>query len=426
MKFSEKEIVVGLILFIIVGALSLNLFLSNPTKAKFCGDSICSENEIGSCKLDCSWCGDGSCSANECNSGCSEDCSISQCENRICEPEKGENCINTPNDCKCIGGYCNTETAQCNYQSCGNSICDDGENIINCPNDCKEEYVIEDTSNLNYPIILVHGHSLSDDTSDNSINAFKEFQQKLENDGYAESKGIVLPKGINVVDGSWGKTNKPISVRTTYYLNAYDEFGATIGLEDNQQISKYAQRLGDVVEEVLDATGKDKVIIISHSMGGLVSRDYIKNHGGLTKVDKLVTIGTPNHGVYADIATNCENLFLGRTGNSPECNDMRADSAFLTNLNSGDETPGDIEYLTITGRAKKGPSIIYIFSVNVCDSSEEFHDEVVCASSVPLNGATNIEITGEEIVGTGAFHSNLRKPSKVPEVYDEIMKFIGN
>src|SRR3989344_4146685 len=423
MKFSEKEVVIGIIFLVIIGALLLNLFLAkNPVETKFCGDGICSDNELESCKLDCIWCGDGFCNAEECNTGCSKDCSLSQCENRICELEKGENCLNTPNDCKCVGGYCNTQTAQCDYQNCGNGVCDVSENMINCPNDCQEQYQAEDTSDINYPIILVHGHSRTASGSGDSINHFQAFQQRLSNDGYAENKGIVLPKDMNIADGPWGKINKPVVIRTTYYLNAYDEFGSTIGPEVNNPISIYSDRLDKAGSNVLKYTGKNKVIIVAHSMGGLVARDYIKNHGGLNKVDKLITIGTPNHGIYAEISDNCEDALFGREEASPECNDMRAGSLFLNSLNLGDETPGDIKYMTLSGKATNGLASLYgFFDYQVCESLDEYHDEVICAFSVQLNGAINKEVLGVEVEGSGTYHSDLINPSKVPEVYDKVI-----
>lgn len=451
MKLSEYEIVGGVVIVIIVGALLLNLFWANPVSAEFCGNGICSDSEIGSCQIDCDWCGDGYCQAGEscsncvedcnscsassycgdgicnvgeCGSGCWKDCRFLECENGVCEPEKGENCASTPNDCKCVDGYCDTASGQCVYQSCGNGVCDSGENPVNCPNDCQEQYQAEDTSDINYPIILVHGHSRTSSGSGNSINHFQSFQQQLSNDGYAENKGIVLPKEMNIAEGAWGKINKPVVVRTTYYLNAYDEFGSTVGPEDNHPISVYGNRLNKVVDNVLKYTGKNKVVIISHSMGGLVAREYIKHQGGLNKVDKLITIGTPNHGIFADVANNCEGLLFGRDEASPECDDMKAGSSFLVSLNSGDETLGNVKYMTIRGKAAQGSVNVYGFLYNVCNTEEEYHDEIICVSSVPLNGAINREVNGQEVEGPGVFHNDLIKPSKVLEVYNYVIDFL--
>jgi pimeloyl-ACP methyl ester carboxylesterase len=50
------------------------------------------------------------------------------------------------------------------------------------------------------------------------------------------------------------------------------------------------------VEEMLDKTYADKVDIVAHSMGGLVSRTYLELLGGGENVRKLVTLGTPYEG----------------------------------------------------------------------------------------------------------------------------------
>jgi len=58
---------------------------------------------------------------------------------------------------------------------------------------------------------------------------------------------------------------------------------------------KFAKRLTEFIDKVLAATGAEKVDIVSHSMGGLVSRVAIKNYGCSSKVRKLLMVGTPNH-----------------------------------------------------------------------------------------------------------------------------------
>ena len=86
-----------------------------------------------------------------------------------------------------------------------------------------------------------------------------------------------------------------------------------------------------IVDKVLHHTSRDKVVIVAHSMGGLVARNYIKNHGGDKDVYKLVTIGTPNHGIFGTLVGG----LCGIThGGLPECSDMQPDSSFMDNLNS--------------------------------------------------------------------------------------------
>lgn len=90
------------------------------------------------------------------------------------------------------------------------------------------------------------------------------------------------------------------------------------------------------VNEIRAATGAAKVDIIAHSMGSLSSRYYLKNLGGTTYVDDWVSLGGPNHGTTW--AYGC--FFF-----SP-CNQMIPGSSFLNQLNSGDETPGAVNYGT--------------------------------------------------------------------------------
>lgn len=96
-----------------------------------------------------------------------------------------------------------------------------------------------------------------------------------------------------------------------------------------------AQQLSAEVDRLLAATGASKVDIVSHSMGGLSSRYYLKNLGGTAKVDAWVSLGGPNHGT--DSANSCFDT---------SCTEMRIGSAFLAALNSGDETPGSPRYAT--------------------------------------------------------------------------------
>lgn len=96
-----------------------------------------------------------------------------------------------------------------------------------------------------------------------------------------------------------------------------------------------AQDVANRVAQIKAATGASKVDIITHSMGGLSTRYYLKNLGGTAHVDEWVSIGGPNHGTtwaYACFLTPCF--------------EMRPGSSFLNALNAGDETPGGVRYGT--------------------------------------------------------------------------------
>ncbi len=64
-----------------------------------------------------------------------------------------------------------------------------------------------------------------------------------------------------------------------------------------------AEILKSKVAEVLANTGKSKVDIITHSMGGLVARYYMKKLGGASNVDQIVNVATPHKGtIWAALA----------------------------------------------------------------------------------------------------------------------------
>jgi triacylglycerol lipase len=105
--------------------------------------------------------------------------------------------------------------------------------------------------------------------------------------------------------------------------------------DDSQSNVTTAGQLETTVENVLASTGAAKVDIVTHSMGALSSRYFLKNLGGDSETDGWVSLAGPNHGTT--IANFC---------GVASCVEMRPGSTFLTELNSGDETPGTPHYAT--------------------------------------------------------------------------------
>lgn len=76
-------------------------------------------------------------------------------------------------------------------------------------------------------------------------------------------------------------------------------FGSTYALNYSpltDDIRSVAVRLGDLVQEVRQETGHDRVHLIGHSMGGLIGRYLVQRLGGGDHVHTLVTLGTPHAG----------------------------------------------------------------------------------------------------------------------------------
>jgi triacylglycerol lipase len=97
-----------------------------------------------------------------------------------------------------------------------------------------------------------------------------------------------------------------------------------------------ASQIKTAVDQIRASTGASKVDIVTHSMGGLSTRYYLKNLGGTAYVDDWVSPGGPNHGTIW--AWGC--AFL------TPCLQMTPGSSFLNGLNAGDETPGAVSYGT--------------------------------------------------------------------------------
>jgi triacylglycerol esterase/lipase EstA (alpha/beta hydrolase family) len=116
----------------------------------------------------------------------------------------------------------------------------------------------------------------------------------------------------------------------------------TLGTQD---IRLSAQALGVFADGVRAQTGAAKVDLVAHSEGGLVSRTYIKYEGGASEVDSLVTLGTPNYGT---VAANIVRVFtLGSCAGITACEQMTVGSAFLADLNAGDDSIGTVAYTNL-------------------------------------------------------------------------------
>lgn len=70
-------------------------------------------------------------------------------------------------------------------------------------------------------------------------------------------------------------------------------------------IAERAEQLGAQIDEILRITGKNKVNIIAHSMGGLDSRYLVSELGFANKIASVSMISTPNRGSFiADLVVS--------------------------------------------------------------------------------------------------------------------------
>jgi triacylglycerol lipase len=193
---------------------------------------------------------------------------------------------------------------------------------------------------------------------------------------------------IVFVHGFTGKASGWDAMKSRFIADGYtsDDFVA-IQYGPYASNATTAAQVKDAVEALKASTGKSKVDLITHSMGGLSGRYYLKKLGGTGSVDEFVSIGGPNHGTtWAPI---CVPIY------PVPCSQMIPLNPFLVSLNWGDETPGNVRYLT---------------QASICD-------EIVVPSitSTPLWGATN------KVLGC-IEHSVIHKTA---ESYDGVRAFLN-
>lgn len=170
---------------------------------------------------------------------------------------------------------------------------------------------------LPYPIIFVHGlDSNSDvwfDLSTQMINSGLSFGGRIDfclnDNGNNNTANKLIYPAPNADIALYTNYITDISAADIYWLNFdVDNFGRLGGstnftdvLSNEAAIVKQGIAIKLAIQIVLQKTGRDKVILMGHSMGGLASREYIQNpinwqSDGNHHVAKLVTTGTPHGG----------------------------------------------------------------------------------------------------------------------------------
>ncbi len=102
-------------------------------------------------------------------------------------------------------------------------------------------------------------------------------------------------------------------LRALYTVNLEPEFAS---------IDDFAQQLAARVERVCAMRNQPQLVLVGHSMGGLVCRAYVDKFGG-GRVRKVITLGTPHHGTVLAYLLCGANL-----------KQMRPGSAWLNRLNA--------------------------------------------------------------------------------------------
>jgi triacylglycerol lipase len=106
---------------------------------------------------------------------------------------------------------------------------------------------------------------------------------------FANGPVIVLQHGYVHNGAVWSPLSRLLEAR------GYRVF--TIDQPLYQPIDDMADRLSSRIESVCASAGVDSVVLMAHSMGGLISRAYLRKYGA-SRIERLITLGSPHHGTY--------------------------------------------------------------------------------------------------------------------------------
>jgi triacylglycerol esterase/lipase EstA (alpha/beta hydrolase family) len=121
---------------------------------------------------------------------------------------------------------------------------------------------------------------------------------------------VLLIHGYACNSGYWLPMSKRLAQsRISHYGIDLEPPGASI--------DDFVPQVAAAVERLCAATGSEQVIILGHSMGGLVARAYLRRSGH-ARIARVVTLGTPHHGTA-----------LAHFGPGSNAAQMRRDSEWL-------------------------------------------------------------------------------------------------
>jgi triacylglycerol esterase/lipase EstA (alpha/beta hydrolase family) len=169
------------------------------------------------------------------------------------------------------------------------------------------------------------------------------------------TRPIVLVHGVLCNDGVWFALRRYLTqagIGPVYTLNYGPMFADT---------EHFASQLAAKIAAVRAATGAARVVLVGHSLGGLIARACVRGAGG-AQVSRLITVGTPHHGsIFAW-------LFPGWC-----LAQMRPGGAWLAALNRDEGAPPPVPTTALWSR----------------------HDTmVVPQASAMLGGADNVALIG--------------------------------
>jgi hypothetical protein len=269
-----------------------------------------------------------------------------------------------------------------------------GEQVKQCCvfGECNPYY-----SETKTPILFIHGHSFNEGNDPgSSLDAFAKIQEALEKEDFVNVGDVSFDNFYSGLD----KCSSAMSMRATYY------FIPTLGLgkykvsaQKSERIENYALRLREIVDLVKESTGSDKIILVAHSMGGLVTREYMSLFGA-NSLEKVIFVNVPHNGVEGRVKKYCSVI-----GASKECEDLSKGSVFLNRINSK-SLPEGIPFFNFQSKGC------------MMDNNQD-GDGIVTLENSFLERAETIVIEGK---CTDSINANLHSDVLDPDLYLDLLE----
>ncbi|MGF2616569.1 alpha/beta fold hydrolase [Rossellomorea aquimaris] len=234
----------------------------------------------------------------------------------------------------------------------------------------------------NIPTVFVHGYK-------GTYNSFKTMLYRFEENNWAKRELVVYVSADGEI--TWRGTLSPSSKLPSLVQIVFEKNKASI--------SETSSHLQSVMMELKSKYNVGQVNLVGHSMGGLVSTNYLQQTNGnlqYPETVKFAVIGSPFDGIAK------ESYHRVNTGEA--LIDLRPESEALKNLVvNREQFPADLEVLAIAGTGDQVVEVESAFAIQ----------KIVPESNLEMSLIEDMQID----------HSGLHETEKVDKI---VKKFLWN
>ncbi len=190
-----------------------------------------------------------------------------------------------------------------------------------------------------------------------------ELEPTLELDDVTAIRAAALPTNSTImlfIHGFHGKGESFVAIREHFRIAGYRT--GCVHYDDHVSIARSASKIAAMVKKQFAADTNSRLVLVGHSMGGLVAREWVENPElSSPQISHLITVGSPHSGsAWAEVTPLPDLLvngsftpdvvigLLSNQSTTPSAADLRPNSDFLTTLASRPRCE-TVKYTTVIG-----------------------------------------------------------------------------